>query len=612
MLHGSRYFGRAVAALSAALVAAALLTGCGGSDSGDPGASTPPPVVPTAPTLTAQPGDAQVTAGGAARFSVSVASDGGAAASYQWQRSNDNGATWAAIAGATADSYTLAAPVSSDNGSQFRAVVSRGNASTTSSTATLRVAAAISPAQITVQPVAQSVVAGAAANFAVTATGTSLAYRWQSSSDGNTWADLTGASAANLQFATTTLAQNGQQVRVVVSNSTGSVTSTAAVLNVTTVAGGNGVLPVVASRLSASYEGSYVLGQRGDGAVLVWGSGMVGGTGPLLPGTAARVISGVATAAGVHAGKERSLVVIASGGLMGWGRNWRGALGVTSTDDNLVVDQAVSVSQVSNVVQAQSCLDTTYALRSDGALLLMPSTRALDGRSNARTVAGVPPLTSLVLVRETGLSGSGCGAQALDRDGNVWRVVARETDFGNWQTFVTQDPVAPPATQLLACNAVDISADFGGYCLAKTRDGRLWGWGENGRGQLGLGDRIGRVTPTQLPHIAGVKKLLVSILSGSFALTENGDLHGWGEGGLLAGRTGFTDVNFSDFWSPGLIPSISNIEDLTTGDYGRFVTVLKRDGSIWTWGSNDSGVFANGTAGGESALPVRAPGLTLN
>ena len=233
MLHGSRYSGRAVAALGAALVAAALLTGCGGSDSGDPNASTPPPVVPTAPTLTAQPSDAQVTAGGAARFSVSVASDGGAAASYQWQRSNDNGATWAAIAGATADSYTLAAPVSSDNGSQFRAVVSRGSASTTSSAATLRVAAAISRAQITVQPVAQSVVAGAAASFAVTATGTSLAYRWQSSSDGNTWADLTGASAATLQFATTTLAQNGQQVRVVVSNSAGSVTSSAVPLTVT-------------------------------------------------------------------------------------------------------------------------------------------------------------------------------------------------------------------------------------------------------------------------------------------------------------------------------------------------------------------------------------------
>jgi len=233
MLNGFRFSRRAGAALSAVLLATALVAGCGGSD--DTGANpAPPPVVPTAPALSAQPSDAQVTAGGAARFSVSVASDGGTAViAYQWQRSNDSGATWAAISGATTDSYTLAAPATTDNGSQFRAVVSRGSASTTSSAATLRVAAVISPAQITVQPVAQSVVASAAANFVVTATGTSLAYRWQSSSDGTTWADLSGASAATLQFATTTLAQTGQQVRVVVSNSVGSVTSSAVALTVT-------------------------------------------------------------------------------------------------------------------------------------------------------------------------------------------------------------------------------------------------------------------------------------------------------------------------------------------------------------------------------------------
>ena len=226
---------RAWAALRLVLLTAitvVTVVGCGGSDS--PGVDAPPPVAtPSAPTLTAQPSDAQATAGSAARFSVTVASDGGTAVSYQWQRSNDNGATWAAIAGATADNYTLAAPATSDNGSQFRAVVSRGSVSATSSAATLRVAAAVSPAQITVQPATQSVVAGAAANFAVTATGTALAYRWQVSSDGNTWADVAGASSASLQLPTTSVAQNGQQLRVVVSNSAGSVTSSAALLTVT-------------------------------------------------------------------------------------------------------------------------------------------------------------------------------------------------------------------------------------------------------------------------------------------------------------------------------------------------------------------------------------------
>jgi len=229
-------FAGLVAGLAAGLVA------CGGGS--DPAteptppiaAPLPPPVAPAPPTLTAQPTDAQVTAGGEARFAVAATSTGTGAITYQWQRSAD-GNIWTAIAGATSGAYTLAAPTLADNGSQFRVVVTSnsGSASTsaTSTAATLRVAAAVAPAAITVQPAPQTVVAGAVASFAVTATGTSVAYRWQGSSDGTAWTDFAGASAATLQLPATTLGQNGLQVRVVVNNSAGSVTSTAVLLMVT-------------------------------------------------------------------------------------------------------------------------------------------------------------------------------------------------------------------------------------------------------------------------------------------------------------------------------------------------------------------------------------------
>ena len=225
-----------VAGLAAGLVACG-----GGSDPATeptpPIAAPPPPIAaPAPPTLTAQPSDAQVTAGGEARFSVTATSTGTGAISYQWQRSAD-GNTWTTIAGATSAAYTLSAPTLADTGSQFRVVVTSnsGSASTsaTSTAATLRVNVAVAPAAITVQPAPQTVVVSAVASFAVTATGTSVTYLWQSSSDGTTWTDVPGASAATLQLPATTLGQNGLQVRVVVSNSVGSVTSSAVLLTVT-------------------------------------------------------------------------------------------------------------------------------------------------------------------------------------------------------------------------------------------------------------------------------------------------------------------------------------------------------------------------------------------
>ena len=93
--------------------------------------------------------------------------------------------------------------------------------------------AAPEPPAITSQPVNQAVVAGAAATFSGAATGTSLTYQWQASPDGTIWTDLSGATGATLTQSAAAIADNGKRFRVVVSNSAGSATSSAATLIVT-------------------------------------------------------------------------------------------------------------------------------------------------------------------------------------------------------------------------------------------------------------------------------------------------------------------------------------------------------------------------------------------
>lgn len=198
--------------------------GCGGGG-GD--AAAPP----AAPVIAAQPADTQLTQGGNAQFQVS-ASVQGAALSYQWQRSNDAGTTWVAIAGATSATLTLASVGTTDSGARFRVVVTGAGPSTISSAATLTVVAAVSPPAITVQPVAQQVTEGASASFSITATGTALTYQWQRSSDGQAWSDIAGATQATLQLTALALADNGQRLRVVLRNSAATLNSDAVLLTV--------------------------------------------------------------------------------------------------------------------------------------------------------------------------------------------------------------------------------------------------------------------------------------------------------------------------------------------------------------------------------------------
>jgi streptogramin lyase len=58
-----------------------------------------------------------------------------------WQRSNDGGATWAAIAGATSSTYTLAAASLDDNNARFRLSATNGGGTANSDAASLTVTA---------------------------------------------------------------------------------------------------------------------------------------------------------------------------------------------------------------------------------------------------------------------------------------------------------------------------------------------------------------------------------------------------------------------------------------------------------------------------------------
>lgn len=82
------------------------------------------------------------------------------------------------------------------------------------------------PPAITAQPAAQTVLTDAMATFSVTATGPALTYQWRKNG-----ANIAGATAATYTTPAVTWVDSGAQYSVVVTNSDGSATSTAAALN---------------------------------------------------------------------------------------------------------------------------------------------------------------------------------------------------------------------------------------------------------------------------------------------------------------------------------------------------------------------------------------------
>ncbi|HEY0195508.1 MAG TPA: discoidin domain-containing protein [Kofleriaceae bacterium] len=133
------------------------------------------------PTITTQPASRSVTAGQTAAFSV-VASGTGTL-SYQWRK---NGA---AIAGATAASYTTPATTTADNGALFTVAVSNAGGTVVSSAATLTVTTGTGGGTLISQgktAVASSTEGGGASTAGLAVDG-DLGTRWSSAFTNTEW-----------------------------------------------------------------------------------------------------------------------------------------------------------------------------------------------------------------------------------------------------------------------------------------------------------------------------------------------------------------------------------------------------------------------------------------
>ncbi|OFV92099.1 MAG: hypothetical protein A3H95_05125 [Acidobacteria bacterium RIFCSPLOWO2_02_FULL_64_15] len=198
--------------------------------------------ITVAPAITSNPTNLTIAAG--ANGSFTAAANGSPAPTFQWQLSSDGGAAFvnavnsAVYSGATTATLTITAAPAALDGNRYRAVATNSTGTATSTAATLTVT--LAPA-ITTQPADQAVAQGANGTFTVVATGNPApTYQWQLSVDGGASfgnitnnATYSGATTASLGVASVLVAWNGQHYRVVVSNSGGAVTSSAAVLSVT-------------------------------------------------------------------------------------------------------------------------------------------------------------------------------------------------------------------------------------------------------------------------------------------------------------------------------------------------------------------------------------------
>ena len=163
-------------------------------------------------------------------------------------------------------------------------------------------------------------------------------------------------------------------------------------------------------------------------------------------------------------------------------------------------------------------------------------------------------------------------AFGLKTDGSLWSW-GNDNAYGQLGLGHTSVATAPTLVSIGPWKTIDAQEYYSCTHGIKT-DGSLWSWGTGAYGQLGLGDTVTRLVPTQ---VSGTYLDVISHANRTFVLREDHALMGFGKGA----NSGFGLGNNYDQLSPIRIAGTNTFKDLPNAALGSYC--IHTNGTLWGW-----------------------------
>lgn len=299
----------------------------------------------------------------------------------------------------------------------------------------------------------------------------------------------------------------------------------------------------------------------------------------------------------ISANDAMSMTLSDDGTVLAWGMN----------DTPLTINWSVpkTIDAPSNITAISTGDRHVLVLKEDGTVWALGENRygQLGDGNNLSTSQWVQ-VEGLDHVKA--ISAGGSYSLALKDDGTVWAWGINhygQLGIGS----IDPDGVFSPRQVTGLADVIAIQADSTNS-FALKKDGTLWGWGENGEGELGDGTNMTWIVPERLP----IENVVALDCGEQHTLFLKDDGSVWACGLNYNGQLGIgnkTRTIYEFTCSPVRVVGISDVVAVSAG--GSHSVALKRDGTVWTWGENQEGRLGLGTVSGpEQTKPAKVPGLT--
>ncbi len=292
-----------------------------------------------------------------------------------------------------------------------------------------------------------------------------------------------------------------------------------------------------------------------------------------------------------------SIALTADGSVYGWADNGKGQLclgtagGTFDATNRHTPEKVTELSE--SIVAVTRGYSHTLLLTKSGTVLSCGDNSAGqlgDGTTENRDIpTPVQGLTNII-----GIVGGSASSYAIAADGTVY-TWGRNTyaNLGNGSTHANPTPVAVPVNGLE--NVIGLASGRD-HVIAITRNHELYGWGLNasnqvGEGGIGGGGGTSVLAPVLLDYNAGKPTQVRANGNQSFLFAANGRAYGWGQNG--SGNLGIpADFNPTRPGEP--VFGIENISDLGIGVLQG--VALRADGRVFSWGWSFQGSLGGGSS----------------
>uniref|UniRef100_A0A4W4FWY4 HECT domain-containing protein n=1 Tax=Electrophorus electricus TaxID=8005 RepID=A0A4W4FWY4_ELEEL len=283
-----------------------------------------------------------------------------------------------------------------------------------------------------------------------------------------------------------------------------------------------------------------------------------------------------------------------------WGSSAQGQLGLSDSEPAVFEPRSCHMFDGSGLREMACGGKHTLFLLHDGSMYTCGSNS--HGQLGHEKPGSKPEL--VVALDAQKIAGVACGrthSLAVNEHGQVFAWGAGEG--GQLGLGTTEEAVRVPRLIKKLCEHRISQVMCGNqHCIALSKDGQLFTWGQNSSGQLGLGKgEPSSVSPQPLKSLCGIP--LAQISAGgdhSFALSLSGAVFGWGRNS--AGQLGLNDE--LDRAVPCHIKFLRSqkVVYISCGD--EHTAALTKDGGLFTFGNGSRGQLGHDSTKNEP-LPRR-------